>query len=566
MDTQPATAFSAQLALQPDAHRHTLPRFLEDVVERHAKRSAVVFENRALAYDGIDRRVRRLARGLIAAGVSKGTRVGLLMANRPAWIVAAFAVARAGGVLVPVSTFATAEERDYILRHGDVAVLLMQNDLLKRDFVVELQHSHAELRDEGAGPIRCAALPQLRSVYALHSEQRAGAIRSWAELLDAAERVDERLADAVAEQVAPCDDAMIVYTSGTTARPKGVLHMQRAPVIQSWRFAELMGLDERDRVWTAQPFFWTAGVAMSLGGCFAAGATLILQQSFDPAAALACIEQQRATAIFAWPHQEKAMAEHPAARTTDLSRARKVEFASPLAPLVGLQSDDWGTYGSYGLSETFTLASALPASAPAALRSATSGRPLPGTALRIVDPQTGRSVPDGEHGEIAVKGLTLMRGYYKVDAELCFDADGYFHTQDGGFIDADGLLHWTGRMSNLIKTGGANVSPAEIDERLISYPGLRATVTVGVPHPTLGEAIVLCAVPAGRERPDGDAIRAFLRETLAAYKIPRAVLFFAEHDVAYTDNRKIRADAMRDSALARLAEGAVEIAGYTYGR
>lgn len=158
-----------------------------------------------------------------------------------------------------------------------------------------------------------------------------------------------------------------------------------------------------------------------------------------------------------------------------------------------------------------------------------------------------------------------MLGYYKVDANLYLDAEGYFRTKDGGFIDADGYLHWTGRLSNLIKTGGANVSPAEVDEALVNYPGLRASVTVGVEHPTLGEAVVLCAVPSGVEPPALDALEAHLKKKLARYKMPRKILFFDNDDVAYTGNQKIQSDAMRTAVTARLAAEGIEIAGHKYG-
>lgn len=260
------------------------------------------------------------------------------------------------------------------------------------------------------------------------------------------------------------------------------------------------------------------------------------------------------------------MAEVEGAAKRNFDSVQKIEFSSALAPLVGLERDEWGTYGSYGLSETFTLCSGLPASAPAEDRSATSGLPLPGMDIRIVDPDSGASLPQGEKGEIAVRGLTLMRGYAKVAPELVFDAEGYFHTQDGGYLDERGFLHWTGRLSNLIKTGGANVSPLEIESVLERYPGLTASVAVGIPHPTLGEVIVLCGVlaPDG-ERPSEDEMIASLRTSLASYKIPRCVLFFDEADVSTTANNKIQVGAMREAALARLAEEGVELAGHRYG-
>ncbi|MEE8311443.1 MAG: fatty acid--CoA ligase family protein, partial [Candidatus Binatia bacterium] len=307
------------------------------------------------------------------------------------------------------------------------------------------------------------------------------------------------------------------------------------------------------------------GMAMSLGATLAAGATLILQETFDAGAALELVERERPTALHAWPHQEKAMAEHPDAGSRDLSSLRKIEFSSPLAPLVGLEADEWGTYGSYGLSETFTLATALPASAPAEQRAATSGRPLPGMRVRIVDPATGARLADGDRGEIAVSGVTFMRAYYKVEPELYLDADGCFLTQDGGSLDGDGILHWSGRLSNLIKTGGANVSPLEIEEAAGDYPGVQASAALGVSHPTLGQAIVLCAVLVPGTGIDTAALATHLRGKLAAYKLPRLILTFDAADVSFTGNQKLQVEPLRDAAVERLASERIEIAGHRYG-
>jgi len=236
----------------------------------------------------------------------------------------------------------------------------------------------------------------------------------------------------------------------------------------------------------------------------------------------------------------------------------------PLAKLAGIEKDEWGPDAAYGLSETFTIVTALPASAPVEKRRASHGAPLPGNVVRIVDPETGRELPRGEAGEIAVKGATLMRGYAKVEPELVFDAEGFFRTQDGGWIDESGELHWTGRLSNLVKTGGANVSPVEVESALASHPELRAALAVGVPHPTLGEALVLCVVPREGAHPEEAEIRSFLAGKLAAYKVPRCVLFFGADELAYTGSQKIQPGPLRDAALRRLEREGAEIAGHRY--
>jgi len=549
---------SAELHLQPDPSRYTLPRFLDDVAERHRPRVALRFEGKSTSYAELRAAARRIAKGLVARGVGKGTRVAVLIANRPEWVTAVFGAALTGAVVVPVNTFATPDELDYVLRHSDAAWLLLQPNVARHAFQGDLLARHPEIAGAKPGAIRCAALPQLRGIVALG--------REWDALLAAGADVSDALLDAISSEIHPADDALVIYTSGTTARPKGVAHRQRTPVIQGWRFAELMGFTPEDRVYTAYPFFWTAGIAMALGATLAAGATLVLHEIFEPGEALALAARERATSLQVWPHQAKAMAEHPDAARTDLSSVRKIEFGSALAKLAGLEKDEWGIYASYGLSETFTLATALPAATPPARRKGTNGPALPGTELRIVDPHTGVVLPPGEKGEIAVKGLTLMSGYAKVEPELVLDADGFFHTQDGGTLDASGDLHWTGRLSNLIKTGGANVSPLEIEERAGRFAGVRSAHALGVPHPTLGEAIVLCVVPTEGARVDVPGLEAFLREALSAYKLPRAVFVLGRDEVSYTGSQKVQVDPLRERALAKLCAAHTTVAGYRYSR
>jgi fatty-acyl-CoA synthase len=547
---------SAELRLQPDAARYTLPRFLGDVADRHGPRVALRFEGRDLSYAELRAEARRVAKGLVARGVGKGTRVAVLAANRPEWVTALFGAALTGAVVVPVNTFATPDELDYVLRHADAAWLLLQPRVAKHAFLDDLRGRHPETAAQ-PGAIRCAALPQLRGVETLDA---AG----WSALRAAGEGISDALLDAISAEIHPADDALVIYTSGTTARPKGVVHRQRTPVIQAWRFAELMGFTSEDRVYTAYPFFWTAGIAMALGATLAAGATLVLHEIFEPGEALALAARERATSIQVWPHQAKAMAEHPDAGRHDLGSVRKLEFSSPLARLAGLEKDEWGIYASYGMSETFTIATALPADAPAERRKVTHGPVLAGNTVRIVDPHTGAELPPGEKGEIAVKGFTLMTGYAKVEPELVFDADGFFHTQDGGSLDAEGELHWSGRLSNLIKTGGANVSPLELEERAGRFPGVRSAHALGVPHPTLGEAIVLLVVPTAGAAVDVPGLEAFLREALSAYKLPRAVFVLRPEEVSYTGSQKVQVEPLRELALARLCAARATIAGHAY--
>ncbi len=551
--------------MEPNDPRLTFGRFLAEVGPRFGPRRAVFFEGRALAYRELEREARLLARALIGAGVVKGAHVAVHMGNRPEWIVAAFAVGMLGGVLVPVNTFATRTELKYVLRHSDASLLLMQPALQKHRFLEDLLAEYPSIALGAPGRLRCLDLPQLRRVACIEIDAPRGGVETWGQLLAHEQGVSDELLDAAISEVEPSDDGLLIYTSGTTAQPKGVLHTQRAAILQSWRFVDFLRLEAEDRVFTTYPFFWTAGIAMSIGPTFAVGATLLLQEVFEPGEALELIERERATAVHAWPHQQKALGEHPSAAGRDLRSVRKVDFSAPIAKLAGIEKDAYGTGAAYGLSETFTLSTALPADTPAEVRKQSSGRPLPGMAVRIVDPESGAELATGAPGEIAVKGVTLLRGYYKVAPENTFDENGYFHTQDGGWLDAEGLLHWTGRLSNLIKTGGANVSPVEIEETLAKHPALKLAVAVGIPHPTLGEVVVLCAVPVEGARIDEDELRAFLRDRLAAYKVPKRVLAFQADELAYTGNQKVQVAPLREAARKRLEEEGAVIEGHRYG-
>jgi fatty-acyl-CoA synthase len=548
----------------PSDPRLTFARFLADAAAQHADRVAVVSDDASLSYRELEARVRELARALIGAGVVKGARVAIWIANSPEWIVAAYAVGSVGAVLVPLNTFATPAERDHILRHSDASLLLLQPALGKHDFLEGLLADHAALASGVPGRLRIPALPQLRRVVCLGIDAARGGVEPWRDLLAQARDVSDALLDAVSAEVVPTDDGLIIYTSGTTAKPKGVVHTQRTAVLQGHRFADFCRYTPDDRVYTTYPFFWTAGIAMSIGGAFAAGARVLVQPTFEPGAALAMIERERATSLHAWPHQQSALAEHPSARSRDLTSLVKLDSHSPVAALAGVEKDVYGVGASYGLSETFTICSGIPADSPAEQRKACNGVPWPGVLMRIVDPHSGAPLAAGAEGEIAVKGATLMRGYYKVAPEQVFDADGYFRTQDGGSLDAHGALHWTGRLSNLIKTGGANVSPIEIQELLETHPGLRLGIPVGIEHPTLGEVVILCAVAAEGAEVDEESLRAWLRERLAAYKVPRRVLFFRADELAYTSNQKVQVAPLRDAALRRLREERTEIQGYRY--
>lgn len=240
----------------------------------------------------------------------------------------------------------------------------------------------------------------------------------------------------------------------------------------------------------------------------------------------------------------------------DLSAIRFADLTTSVArhPTV---STTWSEPGSaYGNTETFTITTCFPANTPPQVTAGSSGAALPGVTVEIVDALTGVVVPRGERGEICVKSPTLMLGYLGQPLDETLDAEGFFHTGDGGHLDAVGRLFWEGRLTDIIKTGGANVSPLEVDEALVGHPGIKVTRTVGVPHATLGESVTTCVVPHEGAVLEPEKIRAFLQERLASYKVPRHVLFFRDEELALTGSAKIKTSDLRELAAERLRERA----------
>jgi len=562
------------LALQPDGTRLTWAYFLEDVVARFGEQTCIRFENKNISYRQLARDTHTLAKALADAGVVKGMRVAVHMANRPEFAVASFAIAQLGAVLVPINTFATTSEREYILRHGDAAVLLFQSHLLKNNFLKDLFEFLPEAAICPPGKLLCDRVPNLRRIICLNTagsnahektlatSSSLGCVEDWSEFLKRGHEFPDTLLSKMTAEVFPSDEGVMIYTSGTTSKPKGVLHRQRASVIQSWRTGDYMRLNARDRVYTTYPFFWSAGMSMALGACLATGAVLVLEETFDPATALQTIAKEKCNVTQCWPHQSKAMAEYPSAQSLDLSHVNKE--VCPMKAPVNPTDQTWDMSGSFGMTETFTFVSNIPADSSWQKRQQTAGKVLPGMTIKVVNPDSGETLPRGEKGELCAKGATLMIGYYKVDPENVFDDEGYYHSADGGHIDSEGYVHWTGRMSNMIKTGGANVSPLEIEQTLADYPGMRAAVVFGAPHPSLGEVIVLCAAALQGQTLDANKIQQYLKDKLAVYKRPKLVLLFEEQDLDFTGNQKIQVDKLKTKALQRMKLHAIEIDGVNY--
>jgi fatty-acyl-CoA synthase len=538
------------LADEPGLGILTMSGYLTQIAERFADRQAVVAHHREggvtrWSYGELHAQSLAVARALLAGGLSKNGRVAVLMTNRPEWLASVFGVMIAGGVAVPLSTFSTPVELAYLLKASCVSTVLLEARVLKKDFVAMLSTIVPALDRGEAPPFGDPEFPYLRRLVVLGGAPARG-FEAWDAFLAIGAGVDDAIVSGCSTSISPADPALLFFSSGSTGKPKGILNSHRAVAIQCWRWPRLLGLEGDVRCWCANGFFWSGSFGQAAGATLSAGGALVLQQTFDAEEALRLFEQERVTTVVAWPHQYAQFVEAPNWSTVDLSSLRHVSPGSTLAGHPSVDTDWDEPTAAYGATETFTLNAAYPSGTPSHVAAGSHGAPLPGNSLRIVDPLTGATLARGEPGEIAVKGPTLMMGYLGVPLDETLDQQGFFHTGDGGYVDEAGRLIWEGRLNDIIKTGGANVSPLEIDTALIGCAGVKLSQTVGVPDAQLGEMIVTCVVAAEGDRPEEAMIREWLRARIASYKVPRVVLFVAQDDLSFTGSAKIRTAALRD--------------------
>ncbi len=552
-----SVARGVPLSDEPGLGPLTLPGYLREVTRRFADREALVMHHpdgavERWSYADFWDRATEVARALVACGVGKDSRVGILMSNRPEWIFAFFGVGLAGGVAVVLSTFSTPPELEYLLRSSCISILLLERHVIKKDFGAVLAELEPDVHTSRPGALRSLKFPFLRRLVMAGTGAPFGMIETWAGFLARGQATPAPLLEVIAAAVKPADPGVLFFSSGSTGRPKGILSAHRAVAIQCWRWRRHLGLGDDVRTLTVNGLFWSGNFCQAIGATFSSGGALVLLATFDPGEALRLMECERVTYPAGWPHQWARLQEASNWPSVDLSSLRYVDTSTALGRHRTVFTNWVNPVWSYGNTETFTISTGFPSGTPLEVAGDTYGEPLPGNTIRIVDPLTGAVLPRGQSGEIAVKGPTLMLGYIGVPVDETLDEEGFFRTGDGGHMDDRGRLSWHGRLTDVIKTGGANVSPVEVDNELARYPGVRRSQTVGVPHETLGEMVVSCIVPKEGCVLEPGAIRDFLRARLASYKTPRRILFVKDDELSVTGSDKVKTAALREWVARRL--------------
>jgi fatty-acyl-CoA synthase len=527
----------------------TLPELLAAAAERYPQNLALISPTERWTYRDLAAETARVASGLTALGIAAGERIGVLLPNWPQFFAAVYGIQAAGAVAVCMSTMATAKELREALAHADVRRLIYTPHFLKHDYESALGPPEGEPWSDAAPRLetRIAFVPNDPSP----EESRPGRSHR-AGALDFA-RIAERPADGAAflracDRSAPDGAAAVYFTSGSTARPKAVVHSHGALVHQALVCSEGFGLDEHDRLWGCLPMFFTGGfVAVALTS-LASGAAVVLLDHFEASAALDALERERVTFYTGW-QLAPAICDHPTFAERDLVVRKGIYVDHPAAER--LLQPDHVAVGVYGMSETATFVCQARFDDPPELRRRGFGRPLPGVELRIVDPESGAPLPCGAVGEVLVKGPSMMLGYVGQPLSELLDDEGFLHTGDLGYLDESGTLRFGGRLKEVIKTAGVNVAAAEVEACLEALPEIRNAYVVPVPHEVRGENVAAFLVADPGAVVDVGRVLAHCRRELASYKVPRHLFLLEPDAVPRTGTQKVSKPLLKTLAAER---------------
>lgn len=530
----------------------TLGNALASAVGRCPDTEFLVQRERRLTFRQAEEESAALAKGLLAMGVGKGTRLGLLMSNRPDWVVIFLAATRIGALVVTMSTFYQPPEIDWAVEFHDIDTLIIEPRYLKNDYVERIEAALPGLVAQRAGELFLSEHPYLRRIIVWGEHDRPWALTGPEQVLEAAmakPQIDHRFLARVEEAVHPSDPAVVICTSGSTARPKSVVHTHGTVVRTSFNFLDYFDARPGCRTLHVMNLFWLGGINFNLMPALHVGGTLCFPDNPTAAELFRVMKDEGVTRFSAWSTQGAELRQAAAAEGLDVSHISGL--SAPVDSTTGLPIPPDRIQSWIGMTETFGPHSINRYGTPAPVGKAGNlGRCLPGMERLIVDPDSGTPLAAGQTGELWVRGYALMREYYKKERHEYLTREGYFPTGDTGLIDADGYFYFKGRRNDMIKAAGANVSPAEVEAVLMRNPAVAEAVVLGLPDPERGEIVVAVVVCRDGTSVSAEVLREATRRALSQYKIPSQFVFLRGEEIPRTHSHKVR----KPDLLALVAE------------
>lgn len=509
------------------------------------------------SYHQLRTEVERAARGLLSLGVERGDRVGIWSPNCAEWVIAQYATAKAGAILVNINPSYRLRELEYALQQSGVSVLIAARKFRSSDYVGMLVEMAPELASAGPGLTRAAKFPQLRAVVYLGPDHNPGGL-AWADLLTRGDTVPESRLRAREATLQFDDPINIQYTSGTTGAPKGATLSHHNILNNGFFVGEILRYTARDRVCVPVPFYHCFGCVMGNLGALTHGSAIIVPaEAFDPEATLRAVQEERCTSLYGVPTMFIAQLEHPAFATYRLDSLRTGIMAGAPCPIeVMRQMIDRMHMPEvticYGMTETSPVSFQSAVDDPVEHRVSTVGNVHPHIECKIIDADSGHVVPRGVSGELCTRGYSVMLGYWSNQeaTRAAIDSARWMHTGDFAVMRDDGSVNIVGRLKDMIIRGGENIYPREIEEFLYTHPKISDVQVIGVPDAKYGEEV--CAWVRLREGQTATAeeIRHYCHGQIARYKIPTYIRFTTEFPTTVTG--KIQKFKMREISIAEL--------------
>lgn len=530
------------MQLPGPAYVPTLANTLKSAVERFPDTEFLVQGTRRLTFRQTEEESATLAKGLLAMGIGKGTRVGLLMSNKPDWVVIFLAATRIGALVVTMSTFYQPPEVNWAVEFHDIDTLIIEPRYLKNDYVERIEAALPGLAGQMGPELYLSEHPYLRRIIVWGEHDRHWALTGPQKVLAAAAarpQIDDNFLAKIEDSVHPSDPALIICTSGSTARPKSVVHTHGTVVRATFNFLDYFDAKPGNRTLHVMNLFWLGGINFNLMPALHVGGTLCFPDNPTSAELFRVMKEEGITRFSAWSTQGAELRQAAASEGLDVSHI--TGLAPPVDAVTGQPIPPERIQSWIGMTETFGPHSINRYGTPAPVgKGGNLGRNLPGMERLIIDPESGNPLPAGEVGELWVRGYTLMREYYKKERHEYLTRDGFFPTGDTGLIDEDGYFYFKGRRNDMIKAAGANVSPAEIEVVLMSHPDVSEAIVLGIPDPQRGEIVVAVVIKTAGASVTAEALREATRLALSQYKIPSEFVFMPGDEIPRTHSHKVK--------------------------
>jgi fatty-acyl-CoA synthase len=536
----------------------TIGGLLDDIARRFPDNDALVYQDRGIrySYSQFNEVCRQVAKGLLKLGIKKGDNVSIWANNVPEWVILQFATAKIGAILVTVNTAYKSAELEYVLNQSDSTTLFMVKSFKDTDYVKTLRDVIPTIHSSQPGQLQHEKLPFLKDVVFIGDDTPDGML-NFKSVIELGNEVSDAALTAV-ETTLDCHETInMQYTSGTTGFPKGVMLTHHNIINNGFNIGECMKFTEKDRLCIPVPFFHCFGCVLAVLACVTHGSTMVPVETFDPLKVLQTIEAEKCTAVHGVPTMFIAELEHPEFKKFDLSTLRTGIMAGSPCPIEVMKRVIRDMHASeitiaYGQTESSPVITQTRTDDPIELRVATVGRALPDVEVKIVDIETGASLPPGKQGELCTRGYLVMKGYYKMPEETAraIDTDNWLHTGDLAIMDENVYCKITGRIKQMIIRGGENIYPREIEEFLYTHPKISDVQVYGVPDKKYGEQVMAAVILKQGMEMSEDEVRDFCKDRIANYKIPKYVKFVDGYPM--TASGKIQKFKLREMAIKEL--------------